>query len=243
MPHPTEDRNYRLPASPRPTRYSATLTLDLAARTFTGRESISLELAAPADEIVLHAAELTVTSAALRSASGTEPVARVEVAAASETVRLALRAPAPAGPATLELAWEGRMSTGLRGLYRAGDVAVTQFEAADARRVFPCFDEPAFKATWALTVDAPAGAALLSNGAPGEAKQEGGRQRVTFRETPPLPTYLVALACGRVEAKDAVVVRGVPVRTWASKWAKNQPDRSTYLFNERATLPIISQAA
>ena len=215
MAHPTEDRNYRLPASPRPTRYDARLSLDLEQRTFAGRETIALELAAPADEIVLHAADLAVTSAALRGAAGERAVARVEVAAASETVRLVLAAPAPAGRASLELAWSGRMSTGLRGLYRAGDVSVTQFEAADARRVFPCFDEPAFKATWALTVEAPAGLALLSNGDPARAEEEGGRQRVTFRETPPLPTYLVALACGRLEAKAPAVVRGVPVRTWS----------------------------
>jgi puromycin-sensitive aminopeptidase len=215
LPQPTEDRNYRLPPSPRPTRYAASLSLDLAGRSFTGRETISLELARPADEIVLHAAELTVTSAVLRTARGEEPVARIEAAAASETVRLVLAAPAPAGRAALELAWEGRMSAGLRGLYRAGDVAVTQFEAADARRVFPCFDEPGFKAAWVLTVEAPGGVALLSNGAPAEAREEGGRRRVAFRETPPLPTYLVALACGRIDAKDAMVVRGVPVRTWA----------------------------
>ncbi len=215
MAHPTEDRNYRLPASPRPASYRATLTLDLDQRSFAGREAIALELTAPADEIVLHAAELALSSAVLRTARGEQPVASIEVAAASETVRLVLVAPVPAGPATLELAWTGRMSSGLRGLYRAGDVAVTQFEAADARRVFPCFDEPGFKAAWTLTVDAPAGVALLSNGAPMETTGEGGRQRVTFRETPPLPTYLVALACGRLEAKEAVVVRGVPVRTWA----------------------------
>ncbi len=215
MPHPTEDRNYRLPASPRPTRYAATLALDPERRAFAGTETISIDLAAPADEIVLHAAELDITGAKLRTSLGEHPIARVEAVAASETVRLVLAGPAPAGPAWLDLAWSGKMSGGLRGLYRAGEVAVTQFEAADARRVFPCFDEPAFKATWALTLEAPAGLALLSNGAPVEAKEEAGRQRVTFRETPPLPTYLVALACGRLAATDATLVRGVPVRTWA----------------------------
>ncbi len=215
MAHPTEDRNYRLPASPRPTRYQATLVLDLDRRSFSGRATIALELSAPAAEIVLHAFELAVSGAALRTAQGERSVSRIEVATPSETVRLVLESPAPAGPATLEVSWTGQMSAGLRGLYRAGEVAVTQFEAADARRVFPCFDEPAFKAVWALTLDVPTGLALLSNGAPVQTSEEGGRQRVTFQETPPLPTYLVALACGRLEAKDAMVVRGVPVRTWA----------------------------
>jgi puromycin-sensitive aminopeptidase len=213
--HPTEDRNYRLPASPRPTRYQAALALDLDRRSFSGRATIALELSAPADEIVLHALALTISSAALRTAQGLRQVSRIQVALPSQTVRLVLETPAPAGPATLEVSWTGQMSAGLRGLYRAGEVTVTQFEAADARRVFPCFDEPAFKATWALTLEAPAGLALLSNGAPTQAGEEAGRQRVTFRETPPLPTYLVALACGRLHAKDSVAVRGVEVRTWA----------------------------
>src|SRR3990172_7412733 len=184
-------------------------------RTFTGRESIDLDLAGPSDEIVLHAADLEVTRAALHTGRGELAAREVVRAAPSETVRIAFDEPIPSGRAILTLEWTGRMSAGLRGLYRAGDVAVTQFEAADARRVFPCFDEPGFKAAWTLTLDAPAGVALLSNGAPVKAREENGRQRISFRETPPLPTYLVALACGRLEAKDAMVVRGVQVRTWS----------------------------
>ena len=60
----------------------------------------------------------------------------------------------PAGAATLRLEYRGGFSPGLRGLYRAGGIAVTQFEAADARRLFPCFDEPAFKASWELALSA-----------------------------------------------------------------------------------------
>jgi puromycin-sensitive aminopeptidase len=213
--HPTDDRDFRLPPSPRPVRYRADLSLDMERRAFTGRESIELELAVPCDEIVLHAADLEVTRAALRTGLGEHAAQAVVGAPASETVRIAFDRPIPSGRAVLTLEWSGRMSAGLRGLYRAGDVAVTQFEAADARRVFPCFDEPAFKATWSLTVEAPADLALLSNAPGASAVQSDGRQRVTFRETPPLPTYLVALACGRLVASDVTSVRGVPVRTWA----------------------------
>ena len=214
MAHPTDDRNFRLPASPRPARYQARLSLDLEARCFAGEAAIDLDLAEPADEIVLHAVGLEISRVVLRTAAGERP-GRAVAAPVSETIRVVLDAPAPPGRATLEIAWSGRMSSGLRGMYCAGELAVTQFEAADARRVFPCFDEPAFKAPWALTVDAPAGLALLSNGAPvSSAASERGR-RVTFQETPALPSYLVALVCGPLQATDAVSVRGVPVRTWA----------------------------
>ncbi|GEJ57029.1 M1 family metallopeptidase [Anaeromyxobacter diazotrophicus] len=214
MPHATDDRNYRLPTSVRPARYQLTLSLDPGRRVFAGEGQVGLELAAPTGELVLHAAALDLTRAELRTADGPRAV-RVVPAPASETVRLVLERPAPAGAATLELAWNGHVSDGLRGLYQAAGVAVTQFEAADARRVFPCFDEPGFKAPWALTVEAPAGLALLSNGAPERTTEAAGRQRVAFRETPPLPTYLVALACGALEARPAGAARGVPVRTWA----------------------------
>jgi len=212
--HPTDDRNFRLPPHVRPLLYAAELSIDLEGRRFEGRETISLRIDEPADEIILHAVGLEIASAQVR-ASGELQQAAVRHAAASETAVLGFPRRLPAGHAELSLSWRGAMGTGLRGLYPAGPMASTQFEAADARRVFPCFDEPAFKATWALVVEAPAGATVLANGAPERVEQRGGRQRVTFHETPPLPTYLVAVACGAIEGGEPGEVRGVPVRTWA----------------------------
>jgi puromycin-sensitive aminopeptidase len=216
MAHPTEDRNYRLPRQVRPTAYDAMISVDAEARRFAGTIRIDLQLDAPAPELVLHAAELDVARARLRAgATEVEPVS-IAAAPASETVVLRFAAPIAQGGASLEIAWTGRMTEGLRGLYPAGDgIAATQFEAADARRVFPCFDEPGFKAPWRLAVEAPSGVTVLSNGAPASEEDLGGRRRVRFAETPPLPTYLVALVLGRVEALPPVSVRGVPVRTWA----------------------------
>jgi len=214
LPHPTDDRNYRLPPHVRPLLYAAELSIDLDGCRFEGRETVSLRIDEPAEEIVLHAAGLEIESAQVR-ASGQVQQASVRYAAASETAVLSFARRLPAGHAELSLGWRGAMGTGLRGLYRAGPLASSQFEAADARRVFPCFDEPCFKATWALVVEAPAGATVLANGAPLGVERRGARQRVTFRETPPLPTYLVALACGAIEGGEPGEVRGVPVRTWA----------------------------
>ncbi|WP_242342468.1 M1 family metallopeptidase [Anaeromyxobacter terrae] len=218
MPHPTDDRTFRLPLHLRPLRYEASLSVDLEGKRFAGTERIELSSAEVADEIVLHAAELDVTRAVLHAGGRALEAAAVTPVAASETVILRFAEPVPSGGSWLELAWSGRMSPGLRGLYLAGPgLCATQFEAADARRVFPSFDEPGFKATWRLTIEVPAGGAVLSNGAPeGEEVLPGGRRRVVFAETPPLPTYLVALVAGGVEGFPPVNVRGVPVRTWAS---------------------------
>src|SRR4029077_13052953 len=114
-----------------------------------------------------------------------------------------------------------KFSPGLRGLYRAGSLAVTQFEAAGARRVFPCFDEPAFKAVWQLTLDGVApGLVAISNGRvlSDESTREAdaaGRRRVVFAPTPPLSSYLVALVLGELVASDSSDARGIIIRTWA----------------------------
>ncbi|HET8541263.1 MAG TPA: M1 family metallopeptidase [Anaeromyxobacter sp.] len=216
MTHPTDDRRFRLPRDVRPTAYDAALSLDPDARTFGGSARVALVLDAPRDELVLHAAGLDVREARLRGGGGAAAPVELRPSPASETVVLRFAAPVPRGAATLEIAWTGRMTDGLRGLYPAGaGIAATQFEAADARRVFPCFDEPGFKATWRLSVEAPKGIAVLSNGAPEREEDLGDRRRVHFAQTPPLPTYLVALVAGRVEAHPPVTVRGVPVRTFA----------------------------
>jgi puromycin-sensitive aminopeptidase len=216
MAHPTDDRNFRLPVHVRPVSYEATLSVDLEARRFAGRERIALALASPGNEIVLHGVELDVGRAVCHAGGRTLAASRVERVPASETIVLRFPEAVAAGAAALELEWTGRMSPGLRGLYMAGgDLAVTQFEAADARRVFPCFDEPGFKAAWTIAIEAPEGATVISNAPVREEAVVSGRRRIVFRETPPLPTYLVALAAGRVEALPPVTVRGVPVRTWA----------------------------
>jgi puromycin-sensitive aminopeptidase len=217
MPHPTDDRSYRLPAGVRPRRYDAALEVDLDGKRFSGRIRVDLAIAEPADELVLHAAELTIPRATLHQAGAVRPARELRLVAASETVVLRFDGPLSAGPATLELEFAGEMSPGLRGMYLAGPgLAATQFEAADARRVFPCLDEPGFKAVWQLTVDAPREAVVLSNGAPVREEVLGRVRRVVFAETPPLPSYLVALVVGRVDGLASLTVRGVPVRTFAS---------------------------
>ena len=216
MAHPTEDRNFRLSPDVRPTAYEAMLSIDLAARRFAGTIRIDLALAAPTAELVLHATGLDLARARVRTGGEElDPVSITRVVA-SETVVLRFSAPIPRGAASIEVGWAGAMTAGLRGLYPAGDgIAATQFEAADARRVFPCFDEPGFKAPWRLAIEAPSGVEVLSNSVPAREEDLGARRRVRFAETPPLPTYLVAFVLGKLVAHPPATVRGIPVRTFA----------------------------
>ena len=211
----TLGKNFRLPLDVRPGRYVGEVHVDLAGDRFEAALAIDVRLERARPELYLHAVDLEVTSARAELAGGAVP-ARVTVDAASETVTLAFANELPAGPVTVRLAYRGAFSPGLRGLYRAGPIAVTQFEAADARRLFPCFDEPAFKATWELAISGvPAGAVALSNGRVLRDEPDGaGARRLTFQPTPPLSSYLVALVVGELVAGEAVMARDVPIRTW-----------------------------
>ena len=216
----TLGKNFRLAADVRPRSYAADLRLDLTRDRFDGELVIDLDLGSARREIVVHGVELEVTSVAAeaRSDAGRERKGTANVDAESETITLAFGDPLPGGPARVRIGYRGAFSPGLRGLYRAGGVAVTQFEAADARRLFPCFDEPAFKATWQLTVSGvPAGSAAISNSVIERDDSDGrGARRVTFARTPPLSSYLIALVVGPLVSSDAAAVRDVPVRTWTT---------------------------
>src|SRR3989440_10052160 len=209
-------KNFRLPTDCKPLRYSAHFAPDLEKGTFEGRMELEIRLQSPRREIHLHGIGLEVSRArarvqdrALKAAVGAD--------AESETLTLSFEEELPPGNAMLDLAWSGNFSPGLRGLYRAGPLAVTQFEAADARRVFPCFDEPAFKARWNLQlVGLPDGVTALSNGAViKDQKEPGGGRTVQFAETPPLSSYLVAICIGELASSPERKARAYPVRTWA----------------------------
>jgi puromycin-sensitive aminopeptidase len=218
MTHPADDSAFRLSESTRPVRYEATLAIDPAERRFAGSMKLALVLTQASSEVVLHVVDLAIGRVVVRAGGREIAVTATTARAASETVLLALASPVGPGEATLELEWSGRFCEGLRGLYPAGaGIAATQFEAADARRVFPCLDEPGFKAPWKLTVELPVGETLLGNAVVEREESEGTTRRVFFRETPPLPSYLVALALGPIAGCVPDTVRGVPVRTWGVK--------------------------
>jgi puromycin-sensitive aminopeptidase len=147
-----------------------------------------------------------------------EQRARVVLRPARERVVLVFAKALPAGEATLRLRFRGSLRSDLRGLYRvtaAGHhYAFTQLEAADARRFFPCFDEPSFKARFTLRVTTDADHRVLSNAPVASTRREGKKRIHRFRTTPPLSTYLLALAIGPLEASRSVKLGDTPIRVW-----------------------------
>jgi puromycin-sensitive aminopeptidase len=217
MPGPKRPSQFRLAPDVRPVEYDLHLTPDLDAGRFTGDVRIALRLERPRPAIVLHAAGLAIERAIARAADHEVP-ARVSVQPADETVTLRFARPLPAGDAVLLLRFAGRLNEHLRGLYGATAdgrrYAFSQCEAADARRILPCFDEPAFKARFRVAVTVRAGDVAVSNGPVEREEPAPGGRIVYFAPTPPLSTYLLALAVGPLEASPTRMLGPTPIRIW-----------------------------
>jgi puromycin-sensitive aminopeptidase len=212
---------HRLPRSILPRRYDLTLTPDLDGATFGGSVDIDVEVMEPAADVVLNAIELEIDEAWVTIDGERRDVA-VALDSEAERATLTLAAELPPGPAVVSLRFRGLLNDKLRGFYRstftddAGAervIATTQFEATDARRAFPCWDEPDCKATFAITLIVDEALQAVSNGAiVSDEPTSCGRRRVRFAETMALSTYLVAFIVGPLEATEPIDVDGTPVR-------------------------------
>ena len=195
----------RLPLDARPTRYAVALRVDPKQPRFEGAVDIQVELERVRDVIWLHGRDLAVRRATVQPEGWPALEARWEQAGANGLAALRLASPVGPGRVTLHLEYDapyGRSDQGLSVVSRAGDAyAFSQFEATDARRAFPCFDEPGFKTPFEITLSVPKGLVAVSNAREvSRAAEAGGAwERVAFAPTPALPTYLVAFAVGPLD--------------------------------------------
>ncbi|MCY4193405.1 MAG: M1 family metallopeptidase, partial [bacterium] len=209
---------YRLPRDVVPRRYELRLEPDLEAFTFAGAVAVDVEVQEQVGEIVLNAAELEISGGHLDGVA----LAGVEYDDEHERAVLRLGAPASPGPARLHLSFSGLLNDQLRGFYRStftdGDgqervIATTQFESTNARRAFPCWDEPDLKATFEVTLVVPDGLMAVSSGAEIDSRPTGdGRREGSFAPTMEMSTYLLAFVVGPLEATEPVEVNGTPLR-------------------------------
>jgi puromycin-sensitive aminopeptidase len=211
---------YRLPANVTPERYDLILTPDLKAFTFAGSETVAISVHEATTEVVLNALELEIESATAERASKSL-TAQIELEPARERARLRFGEALGTGPWTLRIKFRGILNDKLHGFYRsqytdaAGKlqtVATTQFEATDARRAIPCWDEPALKAVFGVTLIIDDDLTALSNaGIKSERKLGNGKKETVFKDTIRMSTYLLAFIIGEFEA-TAPVDAGTPLR-------------------------------
>ncbi|MET0727062.1 MAG: M1 family metallopeptidase [Acidimicrobiales bacterium] len=216
------DQNpHRLPRHVAPSRYALTLTPDLEGATFEGAVDIEVAVASPTREVVLNAIELEIDEAWV-TVDGEQLDATVSLDEDTERATLALADELDAGPAVVSLRFRGHLNDKLRGFYRSTFtdqsgvervIATTQFEATDARRAFPCWDEPDLKAVFAITLVVDDGLVAVSNARQvGDEPASPEKREVRFADTMVMSTYLVAFIVGPLDATRVLDVAGTPMR-------------------------------
>src|SRR3984893_9393401 len=210
----------RLPTTVVPDHYHLTFKVELPNERFTRLETIRVRVNRPTSRVVLNALDLRIDDVTIDTAAASQEAA-VSINQHDETAAFTIAQPLPAGPAEIRIRYAGVLNHQLRGFYLSKTARrrypVTQFESADARRAFPCFVEPALKATFALTLVIDRRDTAISNGkvlsdTPGPGRTQ---HTVKFATSPKMSSYLVAIAVGDFRCLDGSQ-DGVPIRVCAS---------------------------
>mgnify|MGYP000881511358 CR=1 FL=1 len=212
-----------------PSKYFIQIEPNLADFTFEGNEVIYLDIKKKIKSFSLHSAELKITEAKLVLGQNSYST-KIKYNPKSEEVLLTFPS-SVSGKARLHLSFQGVINDQLRGLYRSKYthkakeqyLATTQFEATDARRMFPCFDEPSHKARFILEVIVPKEHTVISNTIEQTiSPHKPGYKIVRFEPTPKMSTYLLALILGELEHLKAKSKRGVEIRVHTTPGKKQQ---------------------
>jgi puromycin-sensitive aminopeptidase len=219
----TQGSPYRLPRSVIPSRYGIELQLDPASSTFDGTEDISITVHEPITEIVLNGKEITVRAGAVVSPD--ESVIEVAKAVPDPSAgRISLELPGELAPGDyiLRLDFTGKLSDLMEGMYRSRYtddeghehlIITTHFEATDARRNFPCWDEPDLKASFQMTLVVPDDVVAITNTPEvGREPAAPGFARVRFAESMVMSTYLVCVVVGNLGLTEPVNAGPTPIR-------------------------------
>jgi puromycin-sensitive aminopeptidase len=215
------ESSFRLPRSILPSHYDIELDLDMEGFTFQGKVGIDLDVIEAVGTVELNTADIDIKEAFLTGGGRSHGIAGISYDEKLERATITLEDTLEAGPCRLDIEYSGTINDQLRGLYRSvhkdadgneHPIATSQCQATDARRIFPCWDEPDFKATFTTTMTVPAGIEAYSNAREVGREESEGRMTVRFAPTMKMSTYLLAFIAGPFEATEPVVVRGTPIR-------------------------------
>ncbi len=224
-----------LPGTVRPTKYIINLQPDMEQSTFSGEETILIQVVESTSEIVLNATELQVESASVIKDEVILAASRIDYDTSAETLTLRFDKALSPGDSALALTFTGILNDKLRGFYlsrytgsdgQERSLATTQFEATDARRAIPCWDEPAHKASFDLTLVIPDDLTALSNTPVVEESEAGpGLKSLRFAETPVMSTYLLAFVVGdltSIESQYTAPHGTTKVAVWTTRGKEEQ---------------------
>jgi aminopeptidase N len=210
----------RLPTIVVPEHYDLKFAVDLRQARFDGTETIHVQVTEATPRVVLNAADIAFHEVTIGSGPSAQ-TATVALNERDQTATLTVATALAKGPADIHLRYTGILNDKLRGFYlsktKERSYAVTQFEATDARRAFPCFDEPAFKATFAVTLVLDRGDTAIANGKviADTAGPAPTQHTMTFAPTPKMSSYLVAMAVGNFQCLSGAA-DGIPIRVCAT---------------------------
>lgn len=216
--------SYRLPKTVIPTRYEIKLSPDLTTFSFDGEEIITIEVKKATQEILLNSLELEILSAQIKCQDNVISAA-IEIIEEDQRLKLTFSQTLEPGKYSLNIKFKGKINDKLHGFYRSSYkdsegttkvLAVTQFEATDARRAFPCWDEPDFKAVFQTTLVIDKALTAISN-TDIETEQflDNGKKELRFKDTIKMSTYIMAFVIGEFEATEPVLANTTPIRIFS----------------------------
>ncbi|HAE36758.1 TPA: hypothetical protein DCX66_03680 [Candidatus Nomurabacteria bacterium] len=231
-----KDISVHLPKYISPTHYKLKIHPDILSSTFSGIEIIKIKIDKDAKEITLHSKDLdieTVSISSKQKVAGNKKIQKIKQFASKisydiqkETTTFYFKNKVLKGNAELSIVFSGVISDNLRGFYKSKymldgkekHIATTQFETTDARRAFPCFDEPAHKAIFEVSLVIPDGQTAISNTLPiNIAPHSSGYKIVSFAPSPKMSTYLLAFIIGEFEYIEGKTKNKVQVRVFTTK--------------------------
>jgi len=241
----------KLPKQVVPLEYSVRIVPNIDKLTFTGTETVKLDVRSPVRKLRLNALEIEISNASINDKP--IPKGAIKIDNKNELLTIALPSQLPAGSHTLALGFSGKINQQGRGLFYmryqeegtgAKKIALgTQFEATDARRFFPCWDEPSFRARFQLNAVVPENWLAVSNmPIESERKIDNGKE-VRFAPTPPMASYLNVFVAGELDLIETKAA-GTQIRIIATKgkadWGRYALESTAQIlgyFNDYFDLP------